>query len=333
MQRLGVVVVRSYNDFISVPSSGTEGLDRRLCVIPFRFPPTTPDQDLDIKLRAELSGIFAWAWGLSTVEAQTLIRWSGSIDAVKEASIERFLNDHPEVKYLVDAYPSGQDSVQAFSLYEGYVNWAKGNGHKPCSNTKFGTLMNELGIPHSKTNGGVIFYNVPDMVKGFDFAAYLRIAPRSEGSESTKTPPKTPSNPEPEQVREGWGQPSLTLPAQNPEPERIREGSETWEGSPILPQKKQKITLSRGCSVTISASGTWYKRGSGYLKKAKPEMPIPALPDWLQKQLLFQPYVFDGLSGDGERARCRHVESGRIDVLSVESVFALPAEMGGAIDE
>ncbi|NJR70232.1 MAG: hypothetical protein HC771_17530 [Synechococcales cyanobacterium CRU_2_2] len=200
MQRLGVVVVRSYNDFISVPSSGTEGLDRRLCVVPFRFPPTTPDQDLDIKLRAELSGIFAWAWGLSTVEAQTLIRWSGSIDAVKEASIERFLNDHPEVKYLVDAYPSGQDSVQAFSLYEGYVNWAKGNGHKPCSNTKFGTLMNELGIPHSKTNGGVIFYNVPDMVKGFDFAAYLRIAPRSEGPESTKTPPKTHSNPEPERV-------------------------------------------------------------------------------------------------------------------------------------
>ncbi|NJM57159.1 MAG: hypothetical protein HC857_06600 [Synechococcales cyanobacterium RU_4_20] len=62
-------------------------------------------------------------------------------------------------------------------------------------------------------------------------------------------------------------------------------------------------------------------------------MPIPALPDWLQKQLLFQLYVFDGLSGDGERARCRHVATGRIDVLSVESVFALPVEMGGVTDE
>jgi hypothetical protein len=85
-----------------------------LCIIPFRYPPTVPDHDLDSKLRAEMPGIFAWAWSLSLPQAQSIIRWSGAIDAVQEVSIDRFLNDHAEVKYLIDDYPAGKESVQAF---------------------------------------------------------------------------------------------------------------------------------------------------------------------------------------------------------------------------
>jgi putative DNA primase/helicase len=251
MQRLGVVVVRSYNDFISVPSSGTEGLDRRLCIIPFRYPPTVPDHDLDSKLRAEMPGIFSWAWSLSLPQAQSIIRWSGAIGAVQEVSIDRFLNDHSEVKYLIDDYPAGKESVQAFDLYEGYVSWAKRNGHKPCSNTKFGILINELELPHYKGNGGCIFYNIPDMRHGFDLASYLRITPKSAdqlpiilaevASQDGKNPPKIQNDnqsiqesPDLRRVSEGFGGSEST---QKSCPASVSEGSEGLR-SVLRPAKK-----------------------------------------------------------------------------------------------
>jgi P4 family phage/plasmid primase-like protien len=296
MQRLGVVIVRSYNDFISVPSSGTEGLDRRLCIIPFRYPPAVPDHDLDSKLRAELPGIFTWAWSLSLPQAQSIIRWSGAIDAVQEVSIDRFLNDHPEVKYLIDDYPSGKDSVQAFDLYEGYTSWAKRNGHKPCSNTKFGTLINELGLTHYKGNGGCIFYNIPDMRHGFDMASYLRITPKSADqlpeilaevakSDRQNSPENQNDNqsgqngPKDRRVSEGFGG---SENQQNPRPISRSEGSEGFR--PLLaPVKKTQghvtegtkpiapITerwqpcgrpIAKGEWVEMAGAVTWHQRGS-----------------------------------------------------------------------
>jgi putative DNA primase/helicase len=296
MQRLGVVVVRSYNDFISVPSSGTEGLDRRLCIVPFRFPPAVPDHDLDSKLRAEMPGIFAWAWSLSLPQAQAIIRWSGAIDAVQEVSIDRFLNDHAEVKYLIDDYPAGKEAVQAFDLYEGYVSWAKRNGHKPCSNTKFGTLINELGLPHYKGNGGCIFYNIPDMRHGFDLANYLRITPKSadqlpkilaevagqDGQNGQKNQNDNQSGqeiPDLRRVSEGFGG---LQNSEDPEPICVSEGSEGLR--PLLaPVKKShdhvtdstkpiaSITeryrpvgrpIAKGEWVEMAGSVDWHQRGS-----------------------------------------------------------------------
>ncbi|NJR71046.1 MAG: hypothetical protein HC771_22260 [Synechococcales cyanobacterium CRU_2_2] len=169
--RLGVVVVRAYNDYVSVPSSGTEGLDRRLCLIPFNHPPKEPDHRLSEKLQAELPGIFAWAWSMSVASAKAVIRWSGSVRAVQDASIERFCNDHPEYRFLIDEFPYGHEGIQAYDLYERYVAWAKRNGHKSCSNTKFGTLMNELGIFHHKGNGGCVFIQSPIWPKNTTFWA------------------------------------------------------------------------------------------------------------------------------------------------------------------
>lgn len=79
--RLGVTVVRAYNAFIPVPD-GSEGLDRRLTVIPFQNAPKSVDIDLAEKLRAELSGIFAWVWQVSILEMKRRILSAGKIEAV-----------------------------------------------------------------------------------------------------------------------------------------------------------------------------------------------------------------------------------------------------------
>jgi P4 family phage/plasmid primase-like protien len=332
MQRLGVVVVRSYNDFISVPSSGTEGLDRRLCIVPFKCPPAVPDHDLDIKLRAELPGIFAWAWGLSLAQAQAVIRWSGAIEAVQEVSIERFLNDHPEVKYLIDDYPVGKEAVQAYDLYEGYVSWAKRNGHKACSNTKFGTLLNELGLVHFKGNGGVIFYHVPDMRNEFDLAAYLRISPKSTGDfpsellqKSNFSSVQQALNPEPERRSEGSEGCVSDPPKNEPLPERVSEGSEGSEGLATSPtiQKNSDQPLRR--HVGIMAGATVYRHGGWKLPKptlnsllGQDAIPLGAMPDWFQTELSEGSWEIIGKSGDDSRTKLMNKQTGR--VVMVESV-------------
>lgn len=335
MQRLGVVVVRSYNDFISVPSSGTEGLDRRLCIVPFKCPPAVPDHDLDIKLRAELPGIFAWAWGLSLAQAQAVIRWSGAIEAVQEVSIERFLNDHPEVKYLIDDYPTGKEAVQAYDLYEGYANWAKRNGHKACSNTKFGTLLNELGLVHFKGNGGVIFYHVPDMRNEFDLAAYLRISPKSTGDfpsellqKSNFSSVQEASKVEPEGRSEGSEGRVSDPPKNEPLPERVSEGSEGWEGLATSPTIQKKVDQPLRTHVGIMAGATVYRHGGWKLPKptlkallGKDAIPLGAMPDWFQAELADGSWEVRFKSGDDTRTLLRNKQTGREVMVDSVSVY------------
>lgn len=300
--RLGVVIVRAYNDFIAVPSSGTEGLDRRLCVIPFSHPPTSPDYALSEKLRQELPGIFAWAWGMPVAQAKALIRWSGSIRAVQAASVDRFASDHPEFKFLLDDYPAGRPAVQAFNLYEGYVSWAKRNGHKSCSNTKFGTLLNELGIHHYKGNGGAIFYDIPDMRNDYDLVGYLKIAPGN----TADMPPNLFDQPPAlsSEGSEGFG--GLQNPP-IPHPVKVSEGSEGFRGQ-SAPGKNIAVIndtattqdtqewhpvdrpIAKGEWVEMAAPAAWHQRGSCkvdpkwllHQHKESAVVPIDSMPDWAQ---------------------------------------------------
>jgi P4 family phage/plasmid primase-like protien len=350
--RLGVVVVRAYNDFPSVPSSGSEGLDRRLCVIPFRHQPRVPDIHLTEKLQAEMSGIFAWCWQLSKPEMLRRILWSGSIAAVQQASIERFEADHPEYRFLRDDFPYGHDGIQAFDLFERYVDWCKRNNHRPVSNTNFGRQMNELGIPSWKGIGGCIFYQVPRMEE-FDLISYLRIQPGqlltnvAEGLETKSTPTdpsKEGSNLGSESVSEGSeGSEGLFLESEacNPYLVCVSEGSEGFE--PILnsinaspaSEDSEKPSMSHsapqvGDTVLVMGAGKWIRHGSDKLPwqevpkrwRSAPEIPLSALSDRLFLEIQDGGKVLS-LSRDGQRVRVKNQATGRVSVLAVGDVRVL----------
>lgn len=310
--RLGVVVVRSYNDYVSVPSSGTEGLDRRLCLLPFKHPPAEPDYTLSDKLKEELSGIFTWAWSMSLAAAKSVIQWSGAIAAVQEASIDRFTNDHPEYRFLLDEFPAGHESIQAFDLYTRYVDWAKRNGHKACSNTKFGTLLNELGLFHFKGNGGCIFYTIPHMEKKFDLVGYLRISP---GNLDHLPPELNPQNsPEalPVKVSEGSERSGGSEEGSNLEPIWPSEGSEGLGGySPTTHTIAENLPPSPGDIVIICAAATRYNHQSSELQypvfkdiREAPTCLIDQLPAAIGHLLTGESEVIALLDG-GNRVRVR----------------------------
>jgi putative DNA primase/helicase len=134
--RLGVVVIRAYNAVLQVPD-GSEGLDRRLTVIPFDHPPPILDLKLSQKLEAELSGIFDWALSIDAEEMKQRILSAGSIQKIAEASIERFEANNPEYRFLVETFPNGRSAIQAGDLYQSYCEWSRANSQHSKSWVKF----------------------------------------------------------------------------------------------------------------------------------------------------------------------------------------------------
>lgn len=174
IMRLGVVVVRAYNAFLTVPD-GSEGLDRRLTIIPFGNQPKTTDTGLSQKLEAELSGIFAWCYSMPAREMKQRILSAGNIKAVAEISIERFEANNPEVRFLGEIFPEGNDRVKAGDLYQSYVTWCKENYHQPKSSVKFAAAIQNLGCQKSaKKLHGNWYYRIPSM-SDCDIARHLGI--------------------------------------------------------------------------------------------------------------------------------------------------------------
>jgi len=198
--RLGVAVVRAYNAFIPVPD-GSEGLDRRLTVVPFQNAPKSVDIALADKLRAELSGIFAWAWQVPIAEMKKRILSAGKIEAVAKVSIERFEANNSEYRFLSEVFPDGRDSVKAGDLYQSYQQWCKENGNQPKSQVKFKPAIETLGCKRStgKING-CYFYTIPQMAN-FDVVAHLGIIGRQLGDSCRDS-----SNLDPERDRDSCRQ-------------------------------------------------------------------------------------------------------------------------------
>ncbi|MBE9226264.1 DUF3854 domain-containing protein [Phormidium sp. LEGE 05292] len=175
--RLGVLVVRAYNAFIPVPD-GSEGLDRRLTVIPFNRSPDVVDTNLSKKLERELSGIFAWCYEISADEMKQRILSAGRIKVVQKASIERFETNNPEYRFLCEVFPNGKGSIKAGDLYKSYQQWCRENENQPKSNVKFAATIHTMKCKRSEGKiNGCYYYTIPDMSK-FNVAAHLGIVPR-----------------------------------------------------------------------------------------------------------------------------------------------------------
>ena len=178
--RLGVVVVRAYNAHIQVPNA-SEGLDRRLTVIPFQNQPKVIDHGLSMKLERELSEIFAWVWHLSIQKMRDRILTSGSIGVVAQASIERFAADNPEYQFLLEEFPEGHTLIKASDLYQRYSEWCKNNNYKAKTQHTFAPSIQKLGCKRRETKiNGCYYYNIPDMSQ-FDIARHLGINPQYLG--------------------------------------------------------------------------------------------------------------------------------------------------------
>ena len=233
--RLGVVVVRAYNSFLSVPD-GAEGLDRRLTVIPFRHRPQSVDIDLAEKLRAELPGIFAWAWSISETEMKRWILWSGSVGAVAAASIERFEANNPEFRFLLESFPQGAASAKAGDLYRSYVDWCGRNGHQPKSQVKFRPAIETFGCQRSRRISGCFYYGIPAMEQ-FSVEKHLGIvAPVSGGVEESC---RESSDPVSERDRDSWGglDPSFSEISSS-------KADSTQETTALEPENKTSTQLS-----------------------------------------------------------------------------------------
>ncbi len=180
MQRLGVIVVRAYNSFIDVPS-GSEGLDRRLCVVPFRHHPKNPDLFLSQKLQSELAGIAAWAFKIGEEEMRSRLQASGAVAAVAEVCTERFEANNPEYRFLLERYPNGAEMVKAGQLYNDYRDWCRENGHTGKSNVKFAPAIAALGCKKSENkNCGYWYYFIPKMSE-FNVPRHLGIVSPQQG--------------------------------------------------------------------------------------------------------------------------------------------------------
>ncbi|MGP1385167.1 MAG: phage/plasmid primase, P4 family [Thainema sp.] len=173
--RLGITIIRAYNEHVAVPD-GSEGLDRRLTVIPFRHRPEKVDNDLSKKLEAELPGIFMWCYRLSHGVMRQRIMNAGKIQAIAQSNMERFEADNPEFRFLCEGFPNGAVSIKAGDLYKQYIAWCVENGiEKKKSNVKFSAAIKSLGCERSSGKlNGCYYYTIPKMSE-FDVADHLGI--------------------------------------------------------------------------------------------------------------------------------------------------------------
>ncbi|MBD2124755.1 phage/plasmid primase, P4 family [Trichocoleus sp. FACHB-262] len=200
--RLGVKVVRSYNQFLPVPD-GSEGLDRRLTVVQFKNKPQHRDEDLSEKLRNELPGIFAWAWELNVEAMKRRILWSGSIESVARASIERFEANNPVFLFLCEKFPKGKAEIQAIELFTSWSDWARNRGHTVGSQNRLSAALKALNCQKSPKTNGVYFWNIPDMSQ-FDVSCHLGTLP-TVVEDNLRDNLRDTSNPELESNRDTWG--------------------------------------------------------------------------------------------------------------------------------
>jgi putative DNA primase/helicase len=201
---LNTFLVRAYN---SVPPSpfGSQGLDRRIVAMAFKHQPAVKDRDLQRRINAELSGIFNWAWSCSEAEMVRRISTAGEIQAVKEASIQRFEENNPWFIFLSKSFPTGAE-LHPRTLYQRYESWSEEHGEYKLSHKKFIKAITPFGVyQKEKPRDGYLDYVIPPM-KDFDIIAHLGISQSqpgssvkltSDSSQRTDSPPKPTNDPLP----------------------------------------------------------------------------------------------------------------------------------------
>lgn len=136
-----------------------DGIWRRLKMIPFEYqiPDNKVDKNLKYKLRKELSAILNWAlegalkWQKEGLKNPRVVEKANQEYRVEMDVTELFIQECCEVD---EDY-----SIQAKTLYQTYIEWAKENGQYQMSNTRFGKEMGNK-FNKRKSDGKIKYFGL-----------------------------------------------------------------------------------------------------------------------------------------------------------------------------
>jgi P4 family phage/plasmid primase-like protien len=158
---LNTFLVRAYNSHITTPAN-SHGLNRRVIAMTFNQQPKQPDCELGNKLKAELPGIFNWAWQMSIEDMKKTIATAGEIECVVEASTERFFANNPVFVFLREEYPNGGE-VKIRELHKHYQEWCKDTGRMYSNQRVFADSLLRFGCQKKSKSDGQTPYILPKM--------------------------------------------------------------------------------------------------------------------------------------------------------------------------
>jgi putative DNA primase/helicase len=136
----------------------SHGFWRRIHLIPFnaRFSGTACDKNLLAKLKAEASGILAWAVQGCLLWQREGLRAPSSVEAATKVYREE---SDPLAEFLQEHFvESTKGFVESKVFRRSYEDWAKANGEKPLNNHALSNLMRSRGFHpdrqgHERTRG------------------------------------------------------------------------------------------------------------------------------------------------------------------------------------
>ena len=143
-------------------SDHSDAFFNRLIIIPCEriFDEDEQKKDLPTLLKAELPGIFNWAWeGLNRLNDRGKFEIKDFVAQARQDlrdesnPIDVFFRETIEVDKLQKEYIVKQD------LYTKYLDWCKNNGNSPMSNIKFGKAVfqkyNKITEKNGQIHGGI----------------------------------------------------------------------------------------------------------------------------------------------------------------------------------
>lgn len=136
-----------------------DGIWRRLKMIPFEYqiPDNKVDKNLKYKLRKELSAILNWAlegalkWQKEGLKNPRVVEKANQEYRVEMDVTELFIQECCEV--------DKDYSIQAKTLYQTYIEWAKENSQYQMSNTRFGKEMGNK-FNKRKSDGKIKYFGL-----------------------------------------------------------------------------------------------------------------------------------------------------------------------------
>ena len=146
-------------------AAGGSGLWRRIKKIIFDHKPETIDKTLKQRLMGpEQPGIFAWI----LVGNDMWINQDRQLitPAVIEADVKEYQESSEPVQEFISVKVAlgVSGNITAVALYEAYVAWYAQIGDKPVSKRRFGTIIQEAGIPAAVSRKGIRLYQNMQLV-------------------------------------------------------------------------------------------------------------------------------------------------------------------------
>lgn len=132
-----------------LPRVNAEGLFRRIKVVHF---PGIPIELRNPRVKNEImeSGMAIANWALEGL-ARLTERGHFLIPAAVDEATEYYrISNDPVLMFVDECCVTGDFRTPAKALYEAYKAWCKSTGHRPETQTRFGTDMNRLGYPDHK---------------------------------------------------------------------------------------------------------------------------------------------------------------------------------------